>query len=288
MRNVCQTFQGIISSMENLQPDRYMWIGMPERWTSLEEKCSHWLKDLQERGFYIPKLTKPLRNGKHIVDFAKDRLSQSDQFLGIDNIVLISNTLDSPPDNAISGHEVLSLEKGSLKSHLSHAFTFLPQKSLVIIDSEHLKESVSQAIQHETKQRPLAMWNHTEPHDDNVQDWLNNEKRTETLITTYEYIAGFEWPAILIISDESISPKSFLNMILRGMSKVVFIKLDESEGLEGTAGNSAPQSPLPRTKALVIGLLLFLLLAIIGLFLYFTLPSPSASMIFIALGKTEM
>ena len=120
--------------------------------TSLEEKKK--IRELQGKGFFIPNMTLPLRNSKNIVDFALEKLSDPEEFLGIDNIVLISTELDSPPDNAIPGYEVLSFEKGTLQSDMNQAFSFLPPKTLVIVDSDQWRVKIARAVENVTNQTP--------------------------------------------------------------------------------------------------------------------------------------
>ena len=64
-----------------------------------------------------------------------------------------------------------------------------------------------------------------DPNYSAVQEWLVDEKNLQDLIVDRRYIGGFEWPSVLLISQNHKDGVMFWerNSMMRAMSRLVWL-----------------------------------------------------------------
>ena len=70
-----------------------------------------------------------------------------------------------------------------------------------------------------------------------IRQWLDDPSKLEDLIVSASVIAGFEWPSVLIITSNDYDAQFYVrNMVMRAMSKLVWLKTDFFNSIyEGSA-----------------------------------------------------
>ena len=60
-----------------------------------------------------------------------------------------------------------------------------------------------------------------------IRQWLDDTSKHEDLIVSASFIAGFEWPSVLIMTSKNYDAQFFVrNMVMRAMSRLVWLKTD--------------------------------------------------------------
>ena len=60
-----------------------------------------------------------------------------------------------------------------------------------------------------------------------IQQWLDDPSKLEDLIVSASFIAGFEWPSVLIMTSHNYDAHFFVrNMVMRAMWRLVWLKTD--------------------------------------------------------------
>ena len=77
-----------------------------------------------------------------------------------------------------------------------------------------------------------------------IQKWLDDKSEYQDLITSATVIAGFEWPSVLMItSNKSSSQFHVRNIVMRAMSRLVWLKTELLDDLIDGQAYRYPTSP---------------------------------------------
>ena len=102
----------------------------------------------------------------------------------------------------------------------------------------------------------------TENYMNEIRQWLADPSKLEDLVVSASFIAGFEWPSVLIMTSNDYDDAQFYvrNMVMRAMWRLVWLKTDsinevyESEfistqpnELETEEDKLLPRTPLARS-----------------------------------------
>ena len=62
---------------------------------------------------------------------------------------------------------------------------------------------------------------------DKIRQWLDDPSKLEDLIVSASFIAGFEWPSVLIMTSNDYDAQFYVrNMVMRAMWRLVWLKTD--------------------------------------------------------------
>ena len=70
-----------------------------------------------------------------------------------------------------------------------------------------------------------------------IRQWLDDPTKLEDLIVSASFIAGFEWPSVLIMTSNDYDAQFYVrNMVMRAMWRLVWLKTDFFNSIyEGSA-----------------------------------------------------
>ena len=170
------------------------------------------------------------------------------------------------PTNMLSGQKV-HIEHHDinepLEDSMKRCFDKLPtERVLIIVFCEMISLGLIDKIAKIRGQgRPLVVDGSTKLDNNSandreyqiiIRDWLINPKRD--LIASSSVIAGFEWPSVLIITSNNFKSQFHIrNIVMRAMSRLVWLKTDSLDDIQE---REVDQEEQPAKKRLTNRLLL--------------------------------
>ena len=135
------------------------------------------------------------------------------------------------------------VESESLSAAIIRCFDNLPDKRvLIIVFGKLVSIELVKVIEEIRKVRPLVVderndLNNTstdaQEYQTSIQKWLDDLTKTQDLIASSGVIAGFEWSSVLLITSQSVESQFHLrNMVMRAMSRLVWLKTNSLEKVQ--------------------------------------------------------
>ena len=233
-----------------LDPTSYLWMTIArlvDNTASVSTMFNSWLiekKRIEE--FFVPSLLYPLRNSKEIVSYeacmdkgiSNMRLPTQ---IGIQNKVPLDLSFTHQiviiPTNLTIGIEPITINYEAsqpLNYNVQKCFQFLPTSRVLIImviGDTNVSQLIN-AIKEVRGQMPLTL-KQKDSKNIGVQEWLVDESNLQDLIVDRRHIGGFEWPSVLLISQNHEDGVKFWerNGMMRAMSRLVWLN-----GVTGVPG----------------------------------------------------
>ena len=233
-----------------LDPTSYLWMTIArlvDNTVSVSTMFNSWLiekKRIEE--FFVPSLLYPLRNSKEIVSYeacmdkgiSNMRLPTQ---IGIQNKVPLDLSFTDQtviiPTNLTIGIEPITINYEAsqpLNYNVQKCFQFLPTSRVLIImviGDTNVSQLIN-AIKEVRGQMPLTL-KQKDSKNIGVQEWLVDESNLQDLIVDRRHIGGFEWPSVLLISQNHEDGVKFWerNGMMRAMSRLVWLN-----GVTGVPG----------------------------------------------------
>ena len=225
-----------------LDPTSYLWMTIArlvDNTASVSTMFNSWLiekKRIEE--FFVPSLLYPLRNSKEIVSYeacmdkgiSNMRLPTQ---IGIQNKVPLDLSFTHQiviiPTNLTIGIEPITINYEAsqpLNYNVQKCFQFLPTSRVLIImviGDTNVSQLIN-AIKEVRGQMPLTL-KQKDSKNIGVQEWLVDESNLQDLIVDRRHIGGFEWPSVLLISQNHEDGVKFWerNGMMRAMSRLVWL-----------------------------------------------------------------
>ena len=173
------------------------------------------------------------------------------------------NTTLKLPQNMCCGQKIHiedhNVESEPLSAAFTRCFEYLPGKRvLIIVFGKIVSIELVKVIEEIRQVRPLVVderndLNNTstdaQEYQASIQKWLNDLTKTQDLIASSGVIAGFEWSSVLLITSQRFESQFNLrNMVMRAMSRLVWLKTSLLEKVE-------EQTPLGSRLVRIISLL---------------------------------
>ena len=213
-----------------LDPTSYLWMTIArlvDNTASVSTMFNSWLMEKEwNEEFFVPYLLYPLRNSKEIVSY------EACMEKGISNIRLptqIGTQMAVIPTNLTVGIEPITINYEAsqpLNYNVQKCFQVLPTPRVLIImviGDTNISQLIN-AIKEVRGQMPLIL-KQKDSNNIGVKEWLVDESNLQDLIVDRRHIGGFEWPSVLLISQNHEDGVKFWerNGMMRAMSRLVWL-----------------------------------------------------------------